>query len=333
MSAGAPTTAAVPVLDLRDLDGDAEARAALARKVDDACRDIGFLVFAGHGVDPALIAEVDRVAHRLLRRPRGAQGQLHGRLEGNARGYTALGMRALGRTLGDGAAPADLRETFTMGRPDIDPDDPYYAHPIARQLCQPNLFPAALPQLSEVLHRYYAAMEGTGRPDHARLRLGARSNEHWFEPFTRRHISNLSLTNYPELSAPPLPGQLRAGAHTDYGTLTILRAEDRPGGLEISRGGDQWLKAPVIADSFVVNIGDMMARWTNDRWRSTLHRVAAPPADAQGPTRRLSLIFFHQPDHDAAIAPLPGSGAGKYPPVTSGEHMLEKIALSRAVRT
>jgi isopenicillin N synthase-like dioxygenase len=338
MAEGAPQVpmAPVPVLDLSALDGAVAARAALARKVDETCRDSGFLVFTGHGVDPALISEFDRVATAFFDGPAALKASCCSLLVGNARGYSAVGARALGRTLGDANAAEDLRETFTMGPPRIDPDDPYYSHPVARQLCQPNLFPPDMPALSDVMHRYYAAMEGLADRVMRVFALALGLEEHWFETYTRRHISNLAVTNYPELVDPPLPGQLRAGAHTDYGDLTILRAEERPGGLEIARetvgGRREWFTAPVAPDSYIVNIGDMMARWTNDRWRSTLHRVAAPPLDSTGPTRRLSLIFFHQPDHDAAIVPLPGTGEAKYPPTTSGEHMLEKIALSRAAR-
>ncbi len=127
----------------------------------------------------------------------------------------------------------------------------------------------------------------------------------------------------------PLPGQLRAGAHSDYGSLTILLPEAAPGGLEILAPDGAWRPVPAIPGAFIVNIGDLMARWTNDRWVSTVHRVVNPPADALGSVRRQSLAFFHQPNYDALIECIPGcAGPGRpvrHAPITSGNHRLMKV--------
>ncbi|WP_437987876.1 2OG-Fe(II) oxygenase family protein [Sorangium sp. So ce117] len=121
--------------------------------------------------------------------------------------------------------------------------------------------------------------------------------------------------NYPELAKRPLAGQLCAGAHTDYGSLTLLSMQGAPGGLEVHRGGDDWEAVSAPSSALVVNIADLMQQWTNDVWRSTLHRVALPPPDARG-ARRQSLVFFHQPNYDREIAPIPAcSSPGS--PVTS----------------
>ena len=145
------------------------------------------------------------------------------------------------------------------------------------------------------------------------------------------------MLNYPALSEPAQPGQLRAGAHTDYGTVTALLTSDAPGGLP---GGlevlvdDRWTAAPVVADSFVINLGDAMARWTNDRWRSTLHRVVTPstnPAaiDMAAMSRRQSIAFFHNANWDAVIECIPSCLAAgdtpRYTPVTAGDHLMSKF--------
>ena len=131
--------------------------------------------------------------------------------------------------------------------------------------------------------------------------------------------------NYPALEAPPVPGQIRAGAHSDYGSLTILSTEDRPGGLQVFNSAGEWVDVPIIEGTFVINIGDLMARWTNDAWVSTLHRVANPPDDAGAESRRQSVVFFHNPNYDAAVSCIPtclAPGAEpKYAPTTSGEHL------------
>jgi len=145
----------------------------------------------------------------------------------------------------------------------------------------------------------------------------------WFADKIDRHTTNLVLSNYPDPSDEEPEGQMRAGAHTDYGTLTILRAEDKPGGLEILTRGGRWARVPIIPGSFVVNIGDLMARWTNDRWVSTMHRVAPPPPGQGRGSRRLSLTFFHQPNWDALVECIPTCLDGKparYAPILSGDH-------------
>ncbi|HKO06319.1 MAG TPA: 2OG-Fe(II) oxygenase family protein, partial [Alphaproteobacteria bacterium] len=119
------------------------------------------------------------------------------------------------------------------------------------------------------------------------------------------------------------------GPHTDYGALTILKSENRPGGLEVRMRDETWQPIAIAPDTFVVNLGDLMQLWTNDCWVSNLHRVANPPRDAALGSRRQSIVFFYQPNYDAVIACLPGcAGPGnppKYAPVTSGEHRLAKF--------
>ena len=125
-------------------------------------------------------------------------------------------------------------------------------------------------------------------------------DERWFDDKIARSISHIRFNKYMAQKEAPLPGQLRAGAHTDYGTLTILYGEDRPGGLQAFSPDGEWIDVRPPPGAFVVNIGDMMARWTNDRWVSTLHRVVNPPR-SEDRAERLSIAFFHQPGHDIEI--------------------------------
>ena len=148
-------------------------------------------------------------------------------------------------------------------------------------------------------------------------------------------MSALRLNNYPALSQPPLPRQLRAGAHCDYGTLTVLMPHqgDRGGeGLQVY-SQDAWRDVDVPAGVFVINVGDLIARWTNDRWKSTLHRVVvregSGDADGHVAARRMSLAFFHQPDWDADVEVVPSCvTAGSQPlyePTTAGKHIKDKF--------
>ena len=134
--------------------------------------------------------------------------------------------------------------------------------------------------------------------------------------------------NYPARDTAPLPGQFRAGAHTDYGTLTILR-QDAVGGLEVLGPGGRWVSVEPVPGAFVVNIGDLMARWTNDRWRSTLHRVVDPAAAA---ARRQSMPYFQNANWSAAVSCLPTclqpGEKPRYEPVLAGPHLMGKFRRS-----
>jgi isopenicillin N synthase-like dioxygenase len=142
----------------------------------------------------------------------------------------------------------------------------------------------------------------------------------------------LRFVNYPDQPEEPAPGQLRYGEHHDYGALTILRQDAAPGGLQIRDDDGVWREAPVVEDSFIVNVGDLMARWTNNRWHSTLHRVSNPPRHLTGSTRRLSMVAFTGPNEATEIACLPTCHSANNPPqfepVTCGEYILSKIRAS-----
>jgi isopenicillin N synthase-like dioxygenase len=149
-----------------------------------------------------------------------------------------------------------------------------------------------------------------------------------------RSTSALRIIDYPHLDRSALDRaaatQLRAGAHTDYGTLTLLMQDDAPGGLEVlDPRTDTWTPVPARPGAFVVNLGDLMARWTNDRWRSTLHRVVVPPRSASGSTRRQSIAFFHNANYHATVECLPSclqpGQVPRYPPVVAGPHLMTKF--------
>ena len=124
-----------------------------------------------------------------------------------------------------------------------------------------------------------------------------------------------------------------AGAHSDYGTLTVLHIEDAPGGLQVETPGGRWIDVPAVPDAFVINLGDLMMRWTNDRWISTKHRVRCPPAEVSDRSR-MSIAFFHQPNYDAVCEVIPTclkpGEAPRYPAITSGQHWLDKTLKAKA---
>lgn len=322
---------AVPVIDISPyFSGDPVRKAEVAARIDDACRNIGFLVISGHGVPEELIERADRLTRAFFdlpmevkRRSMSASPQVY-------RGYRPIATSTLAGTLG-AVTPPDFRETFTMNQHRIDRSDPYFTNEAGARIFADNVYPTDIPGLAETWREYYDAMTELAVTLMRLFALALDLPEHWFDDKIDKHMTNFTVSNYPDQPDALAPGQLRAGAHTDYGSLTILKAEDRPGGLEVLTKGGEWAAAPVVPGSFIINIGDLMAQWTNDQWVSTLHRVVNPPRDQAVGSRRQSLIFFHQPNYDARVECLPscvGEGA-LYPPTTSGEHLQDKMRKMR----
>jgi isopenicillin N synthase-like dioxygenase len=152
----------------------------------------------------------------------------------------------------------------------------------------------------------------------AALALGV--EERFFDDKVDRSIGTMRLNYYPRQLQPPAPGQLRAGAHTDYGSITILNGEDVPGGLQVRTRRGEWIDVRTPPEHFVINIGDLLMRWTNDRWLSNLHRVVNPPRADGGHAPRLSIAFFNHPNYDALIEGIAPPGEARHPPVLSGDY-------------
>lgn len=248
------------------------------------------------------------------------------RLDRARRGQHPLerGCRALRRQQEQGAGAQSLM----IGPIDV-ADTPYYAAPAAGRHFAANLWPEQPAGLRSAYESYFRVMSALAADLMHLFALALELPEDYFDSSIDRHISRLRVRNYPAPQEAPVPGQLRAGAHSDYGSLTILKTEDRPGGLQVLGKTGEWLDVSHIPGCFIVNIGDMMARWTIDRWVSTLHRVVNPPPDRTAESRRQSLVFFHNPNYDAVVSCLPGCASDtnppKYPPTTSGGHLREKF--------
>ena len=148
--------------------------------------------------------------------------------------------------------------------------------------------------------------------------------ENWFEDKLDKHVTAIRLNYYPLLAGGPPPGQIRAGEHTDYGFLTILMGEDEAGGLQVRTRKGDWIDVETLPEFFVINIGDLLMRWTNDTWLSNMHRVVNPPENSKPTRGRLSVGFFTQPNYDTPIECIPTcAGADnppKYEPVVSGKY-------------
>lgn len=292
----------VPVIDVSPyMEGTSEGKRHVAEAVDDACRKAGFYVITGHGVDQTQLDTVERTARDFFGLPYDEKMKLHVGDKAGGVGYSAVGDTSLGRTRGI-IGPHDLNESFQIAKVDRD-DSPYFRTEAAKSLMPDNKWPETLPVMQDVFAGYYLRMARLARDLMRVSALALDLPETYFDDRIARHVSRLNLRMYPEQKEPPLPGQLRAGVHSDYGTVTILRPGDTVGGLQIADAEDNWHDVPSMPNSFVINVGDMLSRWTNDLWRSSLHRVVNPD-DGPG-SRRLSLVFFHHANYDTMIECLP----------------------------
>ena len=315
-----------PVIDLVPFRaGDAQARRAVARQMDDACREIGFFGVTGHGVDEAAVQECYDQALAFFDRPLDEKLRIRQPALEIVRGYIPQGAGALAAAEEDRPVHPDLKESFTIG--------PLVAHPVPSAemapLRAPNLWPQRPAGLRPAWERAYRAFEGLARDLLHACAMALGLDEDWFDGRMDRHFSVLSALYYPDQHEAPAPGQLRSGAHTDFDALTILRPDDAPGRLQVMTKAGAWAEAPLVPGAFIVNIGDLLARWTNDRWVSTLHRVVNPPGAEAKRSRRLSLGYFQEINPEVEVAALPGTaGAGnpaKYPPITAGALHNEKF--------
>ena len=298
----------LPVIDIAGLaSSDAAARRAVAAKLRDACTAHGFFYCTGHGVPRALMDAVMTEVRALFDLPDAAKAKLDKAASPCNRGYEALG----GQTLQPGAPP-DRKEGFYISE-EVTEGDPR----LGRFNQGPNQWPADLPAFRPVMMAYFGALSVVGANLMRGMALSLDLDEDAFDAFTRRPIATLRLLHYPP-SRPEVPDEMGAGAHTDFGGLTLLM-QDEVGGLQV-KGPDGWVEAPPMPGAYIVNLGDMIARWTNDRYRSTVHRVIN-----RSGRERYSVPFFYtgNPDYQVSCIPTclaPGEQP-KYPAVTVEEHL------------
>ncbi|MDQ6698333.1 MAG: isopenicillin N synthase family oxygenase [Actinomycetota bacterium] len=324
-------TLPVHPVDLEPLRlGGPRDRQRVAASVDAACRDSGFLVVTGHGVPQQICDDVLDAFAAFFDQPLEEKLRSTVADESANRGYSQIGKEALAYSRGESTAP-DLFEAFNVGREDA--RGAYYE--TNRAFYAPNIWPTSPSDLHAAWSRYESAVARLADHLLGAMALALALPEDWFTDRCRRAILTTRALNYERAAgAPdPEPGQMRLGAHTDYGILTILLADQVPG-LQVFRD-DHWHDVPNPRGSFVCNIGDMLERWTNDRWTSTLHRVLPPASTADGPVRRRSLARFLDCEPDRIVSCIPSCCSDQdpptYPPVHAGEWLRAKLLGGRTM--
>ena len=276
---------ALPALDLSCLDGDAQTRATFLEALRETAHNIGFFYLIGHGVDDQLIQAIRTLARRFFQLPEQDKLAIEMVNSPHFRGYTRAGME---RTRG----MPDWREQIDIGaertvRP-RDDNAPWW------RLQGPNQWPAALPELREVALRYQAAATAvTVRLVHAFAIALGQPEDIFDGVFTPDPQQLLKIIRYPGRDL--TDGDQGVGAHKDGGFVTLL-LQDEQAGLQVDYNGD-WIDAPPIPGTFVVNIGELFEMASNGYLRATMHRVHTPPAG----TDRISVPFFFGAKLDGII--------------------------------
>ncbi|MEJ2801065.1 2-oxoglutarate and iron-dependent oxygenase domain-containing protein [Comamonadaceae bacterium PP-2] len=311
----------LPIVDLSDTFESEAGAARVARQIDAISRQHGFLYVVGHRVPEEWIATQFKASRRFFSLPETEKNRLHIERSTALRGYDPMGLQSL-----DPGKPADLKEGFNIGL-EFDP----VLHVESRRH-SPNQWPDddTLPGFKATSERYFHALDALGRHLMGLLAMALGLQRNHFDPSLTRCLSTLRLLHYPPQNVVEHPSQMGCGSHTDWGSLTLL-AQDEIGGLEVLDEHGQWQPVPPVPGSFVVNLGDLVARWTNDIYRSTVHRLVNRVSGRD----RYSLPYFFQINEDTSISPLPGCVSDdrpqRYPTVSAGEHLIQKYLQSRGL--
>ena len=320
------STHTVPVIDIAPfLSGDPAGTQEVVRQIGRACETIGFLIITGHGIAAELQERVFAVSREFFDLPE--EEKLTYKVPRTYFGYNPVGSEYVAYSLG-AKAPPDLKANYTLGRLDIDRRDPYYSSPLGQRIFSENTWPHRPAQFRTLITEYYYATERLAQTIMSMFALALQLPRNYFADKTNKSVDFWRVLDYPALQTPALPGQMRIGEHTDYGTLTLVTS-DSPG-LQVQTPTGAWEDVPYIPGSIQVNIGDMMALWTNDTWISTMHRVLPPGTDPRlKAQRRMALTFFLTANYDTIIEPLATccstTHPAKYAPVTAWDHLVAKL--------
>jgi isopenicillin N synthase-like dioxygenase len=321
----------IPLVDISSARSGSQVDAKVAATVAQACETIGFLTIEGHGVPDVLLAEMYDTSKEFFALP--LQEKEACNIDGTD-GYT--GYAGIGRINYSVNGPPNLNEQFHVNRFDSTYDALAAGlSPVAAASQVPNVWPKRPVAFERVWKAYYSEMErlaaDMGRLFAAALHLPADA----FDPYLDQHISNLNTNWYPPQPTDPLPGQVRSRTHIDFSLFTILYQDDTPGGLEVRDRAGTWHALAAVPGTYVVNLGDVMNRLTNDRWKATFHRVVNPPAEARH-RGRISIPYFVTAAYDSVIdcvATCLDNGESHYEPISAGEYAEQRRSGRRGVTT
>ena len=307
----------IPVIDLEPMfSGDAAAKAALAATLRKACTESGFLYIRNHHVPQGVIDATFAAAHDYFALDEAAKMANHVSRSRNNRGYAALLEENT-----DPTARGDLHESYDIAL-EVPADDPDVR--AGKVLYGPNQWPEGEPAFRTALERYHDEMCRLGGQLLHAFALALDLPEDYFDAKVDKPLATLRVLHYPPQVGEVDDRQIGIGAHSDYECFTILAQDEIPA-LQVLNAQGEWIAANPIPGCFVVNIGDQMARWTNDLFASTIHR-----AINRSGRERYSIPFFFGPNYDTVVEALPScvtdERPAKYPPIASGDYINGRFA-------
>jgi isopenicillin N synthase-like dioxygenase len=304
-------------LPIISFEGVAEAE--LGRQLDDAFSNSGFCYIRDIGVDLALVDRAFAESRRFHAQPRAAKDAIA--MNRFHRGYMAPKTSVIETSTVARVTRPNDSESFMLMH-EVSPDDPRHGRP----LDGPNLWPD-LPGFRETVQAYDQAMQAFCRRFLRPLALGLGLPDDWFAPYFQQPTTFLRMLHYPP-QPPDAPDDAFGSApHTDYGFITVL-VQDNSGGLQVRRRDGTWLPAHPIPGTWVVNVADMLARWTNGRWQSTPHRVKNLSGG-----NRYSIPYFFDMSMDSVVDVVPTCRCpGSQAPVRYGDYLLERLDRNYAYR-
>lgn len=319
-----PVAASIPSVDLAAwFHGCPSDRAAVAVELGTACETVGFVQLTGHGLPPDVVDALGAASDAFFALPDDAKMALRPPAPGVNRGYAARRSESLAYSLGQ-ARPPDLFEAFNVGI-EVPGGDPTFF---------PNNIWPDLRGFRDAVEAYLVAVRQLAATVEDVIELALELPDDFFPPRTDRAVNVMRIIRYERAAGEPEPdeGQMRMGAHTDYGIFTLLLADPVPGLQIVGPDGD-WVDVTPEPGAIVMNIGDALAVWTNDRWRSTLHRVAPPRPTSDDTALRRSWAFFHDGNIDTVVSCLPSCLAPgeqpRYAPLTIRDHLAAKVISAR----
>lgn len=316
---GGSVLPSIPVIDFAP--GRAGQPGKVAPSLLNALSDVGFCYLAGHGIPSGVLGAAEREARAFFRLPLEVK-------ERSAPRELVRGYNAIGRTKMRGANLPDYKEYFQIGL-ELPEDDPSR---LAGQLMRgPNQWPAEAPAFRQALEAFFDEVADCADCLLEVIAISLGADRHFFKAKYARRLQRTQAIFYPPHPLTADPTLYGVAPHTDYGCVTLLW-QDEAGGLEVLTRSGEWLQAPPIPGTLLVNIGDLLQRWTSDRLVSNPHRVRNLSR-----RERLSIATFYDPDHDAVVDPIelspPCDAALAYPPVRAGDYIMGRISASLKERS
>lgn len=305
----------IPVVDLEQFtSGSPEQKAAFVQQLGRAYEEVGFVAVKNHGIPQELIQDLYRYVQQFFALPVARKEQYEKQELAGQRGYTSFG-----REHAKGYEAPDLKEFFQYGQEVADGDTVRTEYPN-------NVAVADVPQLSPTLWEAYRAFERSGTALLQAIALYLGLDEHYFDAYVHNGNSILRAIHYPPITQEP-ESAIRAEQHEDINLITLLVGASADGLQILSKSGE-WVAVTSLPEQIVVNVGDMLQRLTNNRLKSTTHRVVNPPREQWG-TSRYSIPFFLHPKSDMSLRCLEGciddTHPKAYEDATAGEYLEERL--------